>query len=294
MHIMVTDFGAATQALAERLEALEHGVTVVTLKPGEDGESVPPLEAFDRSSPFLVVTRVPASDPSRLDRLGATVLFPGRFRLPGSDPSRQAAALLVPGATMGPVYGAPRKVERRLARLLSGAGLRPVCRSNLQAWLRVTSAWLAPLRGAVIAAGLQGLSLSGAPDLVTIATRAARERLLVLRRARYELDARSAFLLALPEWWAIRAMRRVARALCRNGSEPYLPSAVEAGVVSRRAAALARRHKLATPAADFLDQFSAEDAEREKCGDKGAGCLTVATSTIVEVPETGAAPLSNR
>ncbi|HPS76754.1 MAG TPA: Ldh family oxidoreductase, partial [Thermoanaerobaculaceae bacterium] len=70
----------------------------------------------------------------------------------------------------------------------------------------------------------------------------------------------------LPEGWAIKAMRRIAEALPRDGDPWCLPTADEAVAVSRSQASLARDAGVRTPAADFLDTFSSEEATREPHG----------------------------
>jgi hypothetical protein len=151
-----------------------------------------------------------------------------------------------------------------MARVLFEAGIWASCRPDMQPWLTVTSAWLSPLRGAVIAAARQGLALRATPDLITVATWAARERLSLMRSCGLDLDARCACLVALPEWWAIKAMRRIAGVVPRDGDLWWLPTAEEATAVRLRLSVLARESGIRTPAADFLDGFSLEETGRQQ------------------------------
>jgi hypothetical protein len=264
MHIVITDLGVGSEALLERLTGCTRGVTVVKLAPGDNLADLRSLEALQPGSPLLLVTRLPLPEPARLARPGVAVMFPED--LPGpANGSRRMAAPLLPGTVLGPLSGHPGRVERKMAEVLRCGGIAASCRPDMQEWLRVTSVWLAPLRGAVIAAAHQGCAITEAQDLVTIATRAARERLLLMRTCGFRVDARCALLLAVPESWAIRAMARVARALPDEGNPLYLPTAAEAAAVSREMATEAYRLGLRTPAADFLDQFSAEAERGSRC-----------------------------
>ncbi len=122
--------------------------------------------------------------------------------------------------------------------------------------LTVASAWQGPIRGAIEAAARQGLALAAKPDLITVAARAARERLRLARSAGLRLGAAAGSLLVLPESWAIACVREIARGLLLNGDAWRVPTCEEALTVGERLAPVAREKAIPTPAADFLDGFS--------------------------------------
>lgn len=209
--------------------------------------------------PLVLVSRVPRNVPADL---GSSIfmLYPGAG--PQWTPDQPAIPpwTALPGVTAGPLSGAVRAGDRRLVTLLSQEGVPSSARPDMDAWLTVTSAWLGPVRGAVVAASRRGLPLASCPDLVTVAARAARERLALLRMSGVPLDVRTSCLLHLTEWWAIDEMRRVAAALSAGGDLPFLPTAAEAAALSRHMRTRLSRPGLSSPAADFLDGFSEEEA----------------------------------
>lgn len=237
------------------------GVVIAALSPGDDVACLRAFQEQEPASPLVVVARAAVAAHVQVQDLGITVMFPGFDASEAAEPPGRSRGLLsLPGTVVGPLTGRPRSVDQWFAEVLRQAGIRASCRGDMQSWLTVTSAWLSPLRGAVIAAAQQGLTLRATPDLVTLATRAARERLSLLRSSGFDLNAGCACLVALPEWWAIRTMRRIAWIVPPDGSLWCLPTAGEAVVVSRSLAALARESGIHTPAADFLDAFSLEEA----------------------------------
>lgn len=255
MPILVTDLGAGTSQLCKRLSRLGQGITVIGLEPAESREAIGTLDTLKKPDPLLVVTATPPADPSHLDRLGATVMFPGRFESPCMARHRIPDSLLLPGAVVGPLFGAPRRVDRRWVGLLRAAGIRAGCHPDMQAWLRVTSSWMAPIRGAVVAAAQRGLPLAEAADLLRVATRAARENLRALRADMFDFDPCSACLLGLPEWWAMQAIQSIAATLAANSDQPWLPGPEEALHVGQFVRRLARRHQIECPSAALLDEL---------------------------------------
>jgi hypothetical protein len=240
------------------------GLTVAEVSPGDDPAHLRKLTGGQPGRPLLVVARAPVPELAQVEDLGITVMFPGfEESVSGGAPERSCRPLALPCTVVGPLVGRPRDVDRWVASVLLKAGIRASCRPDMQRWLTVTSAWLSPLRGALLAAAQQGLPLSATPDLITVATRAARQRLSLLRSCGFDLDARCACLVALPEWWAIKAMRRVAAVMPRDGDLWWLPTADEVMAVGRNLGILARESGIQTPAADFLDIFS-EEACRER------------------------------
>lgn len=240
------------------------GLTVAALSPGDNPGYLRKLTERKPGRPLLVVARAPVPELAQVEDLGITVMFPG-FEESSSAGARgcRTRPLALPGTVVGPLVGRPRDVDRWMASVLLKAGIRASCRPDMQSWLTVASAWLSPLRGALIAAAQQRLALSATPDLITVATRAARQRLSLLRSCGFDLDARCACLVVLPEWWATSAVRRIAGVVPRDGDLWCLPTAAEATAVSRSLAALVKESGIRTPAADFLDIFSSEEASRE-------------------------------
>ncbi len=240
------------------------GLTVAEVSPGDDPGHLRKLAGGRPGRALLVVARAPVPELAQVGDLGITVMFPGfEESVSGGAPERSCRPLALPCTVVGPLVGRPRDVDRWIASALLKAGIRASCRPDMQRWLTVTSAWLSSLRGAMLAAAQQGLPLSATPDLITVATRAVRQRLSLLRSCGFDLDARCACLAALPEWWAIKAIRRVAAVVPRDGDLWWLPTAGEATAVGRSLATLARESGIQTPAADFLDIFS-EEACRER------------------------------
>lgn len=238
------------------------GVALVVPEKGEDAAEGCTRPGKKSGSPPLVVTRVPL--PEKVSRwhpdLG--VLFPGETAISMRSRLAVGAPWPVPCVMVGPLVGRPSAGHRASAASIRRAGVKASCRRDMHSWLRVTSAWLAPLRGALLAARERGVRIGDAADLVTLATRAARERLRVMRVGGLPVDVRYMVLLAMPETWAVTAIRKVANSLPDGGSPSWLPSAVEAVEVSQRVVAMAAVLGVKTPAADFLDQFSAEEAAR--------------------------------
>ena len=240
------------------------GLTVVEVFPGDDPSRLRQFTEDRPGSPLLLVARVPVPELAQVEDLGITVMFPGfEERPPGGASERSCRPLALPCTVVGPLVGRPRDLDRWIAGVLLEAGISASCRPDMQSWLTVTSAWLSPLRGALLAAAQQRLALSATPDLITVATRAARQRLSLLRSCGFDLDARCACLVALPEWWAIKAMGGIAGSVPRDGDPWWLPTADEAMAVGRNLSILARELGIRTPAADFLDIFS-EEAGRER------------------------------
>ncbi len=292
MHIMVTDFSVDSKSVVERLASPAGAVSVVALAPGEGLEEACARAAGLQEQELLVVTRVPLPEDVRKRRPQLAVLFPGvsnRANIKGHD---SGACELLPGVVVGPLVGPPETTHRRLAEVVRNAGVATSCRPEMHNWLRVTSAWLAPLRGAVIAAALQDRNLAATEDLITIATRAARERLRVLKAGELPLELRCRLLLALPEIWAIAAIRRVARALPADGSPSWLPTPAEAVVVSQNLARVAALLHVRTPAADFLDQFSFEAEARARGGGEESAATRASEGTSANGQDVPHQPLA--
>lgn len=210
--------------------------------------------------PLLALTRIALPEIATVEELGISLMFPGfDGGVPGSG-ARRRWPLALPGTIVGPVVGRPKPADRRLVGLLRSAGIRASSRGDMQAWLTVTSAWLGPLRGAIVASARQELALAVKPDLITVAARAARERLRLVRNAGFPLDERCVRLLVLPELWAIARFQEIARSVLLAPDLPCLPSYEEAVVVGERLKVLAGELGVATPAANFLDGFTREEA----------------------------------
>lgn len=284
MHILLNNVSVKLGVASAVQDASAHGVTVSTARPGKDLADDCTDLAARAGSTALVVTRVPLPDSVSRHRPELTVLFPGA----GADPWRTnpatKAAWLLPRVVAGPLTGRPGVVHRRLSRSIRGLGVPVRCRRDMHYWLRVTSAWLAPLCGAVLAARERGLSLASAADLITITTRAARERLRVMHVGGLPVDIRYLLLLAMPEAAAVAAVRSVARAVPPEGRSTWLPSPAEAVEVSQKVARIAGCLRLRTPAADFLDQFSVEEAVREAAAstESGSGVSAVVAAHFQE------------
>lgn len=241
------------------------GLTVAEVSPGDDPGHLRRLAEGRPGRPLLVVCRAAVPEFTQVGDLGIIVMFPGFEESPSAGARGcRARPLALPGTVLGPLVGRPRGVDRWLAGVLHKAGIRACCRPDMQRWLTVTSAWLSPLRGAVIAAAQQGLALRSTPDLITVAALAARQRLSLLRSCGFDLDARCACLVALPEWWAMKAMRSIAGVMPQDGDVWWLPTAEEATAVGRSLAILARESGMRTPAADFLDIFSEETGRDQR------------------------------
>lgn len=276
MRVLIKGCEPQGRILARQLAAAGHEVgledsgaagppdaVVLAVTHRGDLEQVGAARASFPGTPLLVLARAPLPKAAEFDDAGLTVMFPGFGEgSPGRAEQRGLGALGLPGTVVGPLAGPPRVADRRFVALLRSAGIRASLRENMQAWLTVTSAWLGPLRGAVAAAARQGLTLDATPDLVTLAARAARERLRLVRHAGLPLPPAGFCLVNLPETWAIKTVREIACAL-RDGNElPGMPSCEEAALVAGRLKVLAREHGIRTPAADFLDGFTREEAAR--------------------------------
>ncbi len=250
---------------AEPETMLYSGFTFVAAGSAGGGGALEPSWLTTGRPPLVVVSRVPPPPTAGNPGLGPTLLFLGYG--PWWDrPARAAApwrSLPLPGAVVGPASGALRSVDQEAEAALRGVGIRTSRRPEMTSWLTVTSAWLGPFRGAVVAASRQGLRLEDAPDLVTVAARATRERLTLMRAAGMALDVRGACLAHLPEWWVVDEVRRVAAALPDDDALPFLPTSEEAVRVSLDLAARFSGTGVRTPAADFLDGFC-RDAVRAK------------------------------
>ena len=260
-----------------RGETTRLSTTAIALVAPEKGEDA--VEACARlgkgfGSPPLVVTRVPLPERASRWQPDLAVLFPGETAIPVRARLAVGAPWPVPSVMVGPLVGRPSAGHRASAASIRRAGVKASCRRDMHSWLRVTSAWLAPLRGAVLAARERGVRLADAEDLITVATRAARERLRVMRVGGLPVDASYRVLLVVPEVWAITAIRKVAKSLPGDGSPTWLPSAVEAVEVGERAVRMAAILGVKTPAADFLDQFSVEEAARVRQPEPSRGVDT--------------------
>jgi hypothetical protein len=276
MQILITDPGPTGTLLAQRLAdgghvvsldpsgaATRPEVAVAAVSGADDIEGVRRLRRALGEVPLLTLTRVPLPSIAAVEDLEISLMFPG-FDAGGiaSGSPRPRYPLALPGTVMGPVAGRIRPVDRRLAGIFRAAGIRTALRPDMQRWLTVASAWLGPVRGAIVAAAQQGLALAAKDDLITVAARAARERLLLVRNAGLPLDAGCACLLALPELWAIARIREIAKVALQAPDLPCLPTCEEALQVRERLEPLVREQGLGTPAADFLDRFTREDVLR--------------------------------
>jgi len=276
MRILITDPSPTGTLLAQRLADGGHTVSLdrsgaatrpevaVAVVSGADGiESVRRLRRALGDVPLLALTRVPLLSIAAVEDVEISLMFPG-FDAGGAAHGTPLPRypLALPGTVVGPVAGRIRPVDRRLAELLRAAGIRAALRPDMQRWLTVASAWLGPVRGAIVAAAQQGLALAAKDDLITVAARAARERLLLVRNAGLPLDAGCACLLALPELWAIARIREIAKLALQARDLPCLPTCEEALLVRERLEPLVREQGPGTPAADFLDRFSSDDVWR--------------------------------
>lgn len=277
MRVMISDADPLVRFLAGKLAAAGHEVRDRNERSAERPEAV--LTAISHRGdvgrlgaighdvpgvPMLVLTRVAFPEVAKVEDLDITLMFPGFSKgSPGYGAQSRLSPLGLPATAVGPLTGRPRPVQRRLIELFRSAGVRALCREAMQEWLTVTSAWMGPLRGAIVAAARQGLSLGAAPDLVTVTARAARERLRLLRVAGYHVDPGSFCLLALPESWAIATVAEIARVMAGASDLLSIPTVEEAITIGERLKVLACEQGARTPAADFLDGFSLEETGRE-------------------------------
>ena len=276
MRILITHCASFGRPIARHLAAAGHKVdleranadgrpdaVVLAVSTTGDLEHARRLGRTFPNAPILALARIALPEVAAVEALPITLMFPG-----WSD-TRRSRPLGLPGSVVGPLSGPPRAADRRLVALLRSAGIRAALRGNLQAWLTVTSAWLSPFRGAVVAAAQRGLTLDATPDLITLAARAARERLHLLQRAQFPLPPVCSCLLHLSESWAIAIVRSIASALRAAPDMQCIPGCEEAALVAGRLKVLAREGGIRTPAADFLDGFAREEAARTN--ERGSG-----------------------
>ena len=288
MRILITDCGPPGGLLALRLAGAGYEVSLefsdasrppdaalLTVSRSGDLERVRELRSKLPDVPLLVLSRISLPEIAEVEDLGCTLMFPGVSRgFPGYGPQQRSSPLGLPGTAVGPLVGRPRRIDRRFVGLLRSAGIRASSRGDMQTWLTVTSAWRSALRGAIVAASRQGLTLDATPDLITGAARAARERLRLLRAARFPLDAGCFCLLNLPESWAIGTVREIAEILRDVRDLPCVPNPEEAVVVGEHLRVLTREQGVRTPAADFLDGFTRGEAGG-KSEHASGGCARV-------------------
>lgn len=275
MRVLITNRDSLCNLLAFQLVAAGHevkldlsarneriDVAVTALSRSADVERLRELARTIPGVPLLAVSRIPSRDVAYINSGAITLLYPGfgkNFQGPGRR--RRFYPLALPGPAVGPVIGRPWAEDRMLVGLLRSAGIGASLREDMGSWLTVTSAWLSPLRGAVAAAAQRGLTLDATPDLITVAARAARERLRLLRTAGFHLEPGTFCLLNLPESWAIAAVREIARALNGDVDLPWLPTPDEALLVRVHLEIFKREQGAKTPAADFLDDFAREERQ---------------------------------
>ncbi|HPS80054.1 MAG TPA: hypothetical protein PLS53_17995, partial [Thermoanaerobaculaceae bacterium] len=136
------------------------GFVIAALSPGDDIARLRELQECPTAWPLVVVVRAAILGQGQAEELGLTVMFPGVDAGGALEAlERHRGVVGLPGTVVGPLAGRPRRVDRWLAVVLRKAGIRASCRGDMYSWLTVTSAWLSPLRGAVIAAARQGLPL---------------------------------------------------------------------------------------------------------------------------------------
>jgi hypothetical protein len=275
MRILITDCGPPGGLLALRLTGAGHEVSlefsdaskppdvaIVAVSRSGDLDRVRELRGTLPGVQLLALTRIALPEIADVEDLGITLMFPGFSKgLPGYGPQQRSTPLGLPGTVAGPLVGRPRAIDRWFVGLLRSAGIRASSRADMQAWLTVTSTWLSSLRGAILAAARQGLTLDTTPDLITVAARAVRERLRLLRAAHFPLDAGCFCLLSLPESWAIATVREIAENVRDVGNLPCVPSPEEAVGVSEQLKVLTREQGVKMPAADFLDGFIRGETE---------------------------------